>query len=139
MRINLVASNPYEKFEALSYNDYRIMVQIKGLGAKAYTVLPYTREAEAKISEISLPANIAIACLDGWDGSYHDAHYDSGKGIVVYVTSKRGGWMGKLRKATKMVMAAIANNKANPEILAAQDAWLLGSMIHRGIVSREGD
>ena len=118
-----------------SYCDYSIQERMYAERVKAYIVLEYSSSLEESVRNFVPPRGIQIFCMDGWNGSYHDAAYYGGRGIVIAAINKRAGFIGRLRHTANAVEELRSLYKRSE----AKDAWLLGSMIHRGIVSREGD
>lgn len=121
--------NPYE-WESGSLQAVDAKAAIKGCD--------YERKAE-QLRGIELPSGMKLIVLDGWAGSFHEAyHYPERRGVFVYAERLAGGWMGRMRRAARMVQEAMDGIESAPRGDAV-DAWAKGSMIHRGIIREEGD
>lgn len=127
--------NPDVKNTKQSYSDYCIQERMYAERAKAYIILEYSSSLEESVRNFAPPKGIQIFCMDGWNCSYHDAAYYCGRGIIIAAMNKRAGFLGRLRHTAN----AVEDLRSLYRRSEAKDAWLLGSMIHRGIVSREGD
>jgi len=144
MKAIFISENCANELYNTDFGMYKIVISAFSEGAKAAIILPYTQKADVactdtfSLSQISLPKGVFVGVRDGWDGSYHEAHYDCGAGILVYVKSKRAGFLGRLRRAAKLIQAYIESYD-DKTALEYKQAYILGSMQHKGIVSQEGD
>ena len=84
--------------------------ELQKLGVTAYAVLPPgIREPKR------LPSGVDSFHLVGWNGSYHDpVFYRSAGQVVLYVTGRRAGRLGKLRKACKAALEEARPLKRRP-------------------------
>lgn len=58
--------------------------------------------------------DIEVLYDDGWNGSYHDpVYYPAMHMWVVCATRKRGGWIGRLRRAARMMKEALAEESTD--------------------------
>jgi len=112
----------------------------RGQRVRGYVRLPLKYE-DAAIRAVHVPPgrpNFCVVVDDGWDGSFHDPHYWGGAGVFIcYTGPKREGWIGRLRRLAREIMAAEHQRKR----ARAQMRYtiLRTGLIRRGIWREEGD
>jgi hypothetical protein len=74
---------------------------------------------------------VAVVHLDGWNGSFHDPFYwQSARCDVLVATSRRAGWMGRLRHAAQKCLPG--------QRAMAEEVVQAATLVRKGIW-REGD
>lgn len=104
----------------------------------ALKVCDYSRKAES-IRGIDLPSGMKVLVSDGDWGSVHERWSNPAwRGVFVYAERLAGGWMGRMRRAAKIVQAQL-DSMPEPQRGDGADAWWKGAMIHIGMIREEGD
>ena len=83
------------------------------------------------ISGLDLSNGIEVYAIDGESGIHETIYNPAARGVwVIYRGKNRGGWLGKLRNAARIVS----------EMIIEPNQWRIKAKLERrGIWAREGD